>query len=236
MPNKKRLSFDLHVHSNYSYDSHMVFRRMVPYIRLQNLAGLAITDHESFQFHEKERFTGRFQIIKGMETKTEYGDVVGLFLQQRLRSRAFLEVCNEIKEQGGLVMMPHPFRDNNIMKLPSSLLSRLDLVEIYNGRYDAKEPAKDRTRWIKRMAVEHKITLVAASDAHNYHEIGRARISTTEKDLKKALIEGDVRYHLIPQMLFLPIYMRLFGVFRESLRSGQVKFFFFRLREFLDRL
>lgn len=45
----------------------------------------------------------------GSEISTERGEVIGLFLSEEIISRNFLEVIDLIKEQGGIVVLPHPF-------------------------------------------------------------------------------------------------------------------------------
>jgi len=37
------------------------------------------------------------------------GDIIGLFIEKEIKARSAMEVVREIKEQGGLVMLPHPY-------------------------------------------------------------------------------------------------------------------------------
>ena len=45
----------------------------------------------------------------GSEISIKRGEVIGLFISEEIISKNFLEVIDGIKDQSGLVVLPHPF-------------------------------------------------------------------------------------------------------------------------------
>ena len=77
------------------------------------------------------------EVVVGSEIKTDIGDIVGVFLQQEITSRQSDQVILEIKEQGGLVVLPHPYKGHQISALAS--LRHIDAVEVFSGRTSQKQ-------------------------------------------------------------------------------------------------
>ena len=192
------LKFDLHAHSKYSYDSFMSVEKILEMAKKKGLDGIAVTDHntmkggvEALKINEDKDF----QVIVGAEIKTEYGDIVGLFLGEEIRARRFEEVIEEIKSQGGLSVLAHPYRQYNN---PEEIVDRVDLVEAFNAR-SKKEDNKRAYELAKRF----KKSMTGGSDAHLGFEIGRGRTIVNSKvkgELKKGetKIEGEEsNYYLV---------------------------------------
>ena len=109
-PNKE-LCFDFHIHSKFSYDSLLSPKRIVRVAKKRGLDGIAITDHDTIKGAlEASKFNDSIYVIIGSEIRTEKGDVIGLFLNEEITSKYFDEVVDEIKSQGGLVVLPHPYK------------------------------------------------------------------------------------------------------------------------------
>jgi len=142
------------------------------------LSGIALTDHDSFEGipemrSEAERMGLVF--VPGMEITTAYGHVLCLFIQEKVRSKGFLEVVDEVKQQGGIASLAHPFRSSAPKKL-------LDCVEILNGRTSFEKNS---------MAVElvkaKKPSFTAGSDAHWASEIASAFLLADAGDSEELL-------------------------------------------------
>ncbi|MHB9146287.1 MAG: PHP domain-containing protein [Symbiobacteriia bacterium] len=127
------LLLDLHSHSLYSGDSRLLPREMVRLARERGLNGIAVTDHETVQGGLEARAANDdpcFLVIPGVEYATEYGHVVGLFLERELdglpvrRHPAehmrvpFQQVVKAIHAQGGLAVLAHPYQ--NRLTLPDA--------------------------------------------------------------------------------------------------------------------
>jgi len=118
-------------------------------------------------------------LIAGCErTLWDKSHLIGLFLQRNLRSQSVRELIPEIREQGGLVYLPHPFRAySGLLGADSKhseadrqwALEQGDIIEIFNRKCTAEE---------NRLALElldrYPKAFAAGSDAHFAHEIGFA--------------------------------------------------------------
>lgn len=187
--------FDLHIHSEYSYDSISKIDDILKVARKRGLSGIAITDHEEFRGSLEACAKAKrwdLLVIPGMEIETEYGDIIGLFLQQKIMSKTFMNVVSEIKEQGGLVVLPHPFkRTRNIANV---VLHNIDLVEAFNARGESIGNNHCNRRAYD-LAVKMNLPMTAGSDAHFLFEIGRGCISIEKgssiEQVRKKLLDKD---------------------------------------------
>ncbi|RLB88834.1 MAG: hypothetical protein DRH10_06965 [Deltaproteobacteria bacterium] len=179
------MKFDLHIHSKYSYDSFLSPVRIIKVAKKKGLHGVAITDHntikggiEALKINEDEDF----QVIVGAEIRTEYGDIIGLFLEDEITTNKFEEVIEEIKSQGGLSVLAHPYRH---YKFPEEIIDKVDLVEVFNAR--SRKADNERAY---ELAKKFKKPQTAGSDAHLVFEIGRG-ITIVNSEVREELREGN---------------------------------------------
>lgn len=143
-------------------------RKIIEKAKKRGLNIISITDHNTIlgSLETKRVNTDHnFMVIIGVEIKTEYGDLIGLFINKEIHTRKFFEVVREIKSQKGLVILPHPFSKNS--NFPEKCIQYVDLIEVMNARC--------KKIWNKRaqeLAEKYKKPVSAGSDAHNYFEIG----------------------------------------------------------------
>jgi predicted metal-dependent phosphoesterase TrpH len=170
------MKYDLHVHSKYSHDSLLDPSEILKIAIKRGLDGVAIIDHNTIKgglVAEKTNKNPDFEVIVGSEIKTEYGDIIGLFLNEEVKSRKFMEVIEEIKNQGGLTALAHPFRPYEV---PEKIILHLDFIEGFNAR---------SKKWQNQKAYALALTLnkkvIAGSDAHFSFEIGRGRTHTNNR-------------------------------------------------------
>lgn len=162
---------DLHVHSKHSLDSLSLPKSILRTARRRGLDGLAITDHNTISGaieaigHNEDP---DFSIIVGAEISTEVGDIIGLFLNEEIKSRTALEVIDEIRSQGGYVVIPHPGRSPRMTR---QVFERVDFIEGFNSRASVVNESL-----AKELSAVHSLPLVAGSDAHFCSEIGRGRV------------------------------------------------------------
>jgi predicted metal-dependent phosphoesterase TrpH len=127
---------------------------------------ISITDHDSIKGSmEAKKYEREFEIevIIGEERLTDAGDILGLYLTEEIKSRIWIEVLEEIKEQGGISVLPHPFRGHKNIE---NIANKVDLTEIKNSRSTVKD-----NRRATDLAVNFKKPSVIGSDAHVYSEI-----------------------------------------------------------------
>jgi len=208
------MKIDLHVHTEHSFDCRSSVEAVIQQAVETKLDAIAITDHDNmsaygiaFQKSEDKNLT----VIPAMEITAEGGThVIGLFLQDEIVSRNIFDIIDEIHAQGGLVVIPHPFRpgtglifnkdSQNIFSGEdiSKILSRVDLMEAVNYRCRSSEMVKID----KFLGFSPDIPHSAGSDAHFVEEVGKAYVelekvkSNKLDDIKKALLESPriIRY------------------------------------------
>jgi len=185
------MRYDLHIHSKYSLDGLIEPEIIVKTAKNQGLSGIAVTDHHTIRGGlETKKFAPEdLEVIVGSEIGTERGEVIGLFLSEEIISHRLMEVVDEIREQDGLVVLPHPFdqlRGSGIQ--PAKEDAKLaDCVEIFNSRC-LRDSYNEKARIY---AEKHSLHGSAGSDAHFAREIGNASVNISSGNLRKDLLKGN---------------------------------------------
>lgn len=186
-----KIKADLHIHSENSYDSKMSLKKIISIAKKKGIGVIAITDHEKMNLeYINKKFDKNILIIKGQEIDTEFGDIIGLFLEEEIKSKKFSEVIKSIRSQKGIIFLPHPAR-NHI--LTDEVLKEIDIIEGYNAK-----TGKRANEMAKELAKKLNKNYIAGSDAHNYYEIGMGIIELNIKDnnpeeIKNALLNGNYK-------------------------------------------
>jgi predicted metal-dependent phosphoesterase TrpH/glycosyltransferase involved in cell wall biosynthesis len=171
---------DLHLHTSWSHDCSIEVDELLDHAEAEGLEAIAVTDHNVFGGALKavERARGRkLVVIPGEEIKTDgQGEVIGLFLQKEIpRGLTFEETLEAIREQGGLVYVPHPFDRMHAIPEPATLhrhLAEVDVLEVYNARL-LFEAYNDEAL---RFARKYNLTAGAGSDAHVLPGVGTGAV------------------------------------------------------------
>ena len=166
---------DLHMHTDHSHDCSVPVADLIDYAEGQGLGAIAVTDHNVFSGAQEavELARGRqLTVIPGEEVKTEKGEVIGLFLEEKIeRGLPMGDTIAAIREQGGVVYLPHPFdRLHTIPDAPTlhRHLPEIDVFEVYNARL-LFEGFNDEAL---RFARKYNLTMGAGSDAHVLQGVG----------------------------------------------------------------
>lgn len=189
-----RAEFDLHIHSDASFDGRMSAEEIKEKAKAAGLRGVAICDHDVSYGGACEE--DGFIIIPGEEFSTEHGHLLGLFLTSPIKTgMSFEETADAIHSQGGLAVLAHPFERSTDAGRLLPLLPLLDGIEVYNGRAERK--IKDANKRAKKFAEENGKREFAGSDAHLPREIGNGIItvetpSLTLSAVKEALMNNPV--------------------------------------------
>jgi predicted metal-dependent phosphoesterase TrpH len=167
---------DLHMHTSWSHDCAVDPADLIMYAEGIGLGAIAVTDHNVFGGALETAELARDHdliVIPGEEVKTDgQGEVIGLFLKEEIpRGMSFAETVGAIKEQGGLVYLPHPFDRMHSIADPATLqhhLAEIDVFEVYNARL-LFEAYNDEAL---RFARKYNLTMGAGSDAHVLQGVG----------------------------------------------------------------
>jgi predicted metal-dependent phosphoesterase TrpH len=169
------IDVDLHMHTSHSHDCATDPEALVDHCIAQGLGAIAITDHNEIAGAVEAAALGKpITVIVGEEVKTAQGEVIGLFLNERIeRGMSMADTIAEIQRQDGLVLMPHPFDRLHTIPDSSTLLRHLDEIdvfEVYNSRLLFDSFNDDALRF----ASKYNLVQSAGSDAHVLQGIGTA--------------------------------------------------------------
>jgi predicted metal-dependent phosphoesterase TrpH len=196
----ERVRIDLHLHTWGSWDSLSDPERVLARARARGVERIAITDHD--RLHVALEMAARHPeaVIPGEEVRTAEGiDLIGLYLAEEIpRGTPMLETCREIRAQGGIVYLPHPYAagKGGSGRHAEALAPEVDVVEGWNARLRSRR-ANDRA---VELAARHGKPVGAGSDAHTPGEAGNAwvevaRHPNTAAGLLAALRGPGVRVH-----------------------------------------
>ncbi len=178
--NRPWIIADLHMHTSWSFDCAVDPAELVDHAEAEGLGAIAITDHNVFggALETVDAARGRdLVVIPGEEVKSsDQGEVIGLFLEREIpRGLPFADTVAAIREQGGLVYVPHPFDRMHTIPNPATLhrhLADIDVFEVYNARllFDAQNDEA------LRFARKYDLTMGAGSDAHVLQGVGTGAV------------------------------------------------------------
>jgi predicted metal-dependent phosphoesterase TrpH len=179
---------DLHTHSVASPDGSL---RRGDYKRMlgAGLHSIAITDHNRIEFALKMQRELGDDIIVGEEIATTEGELVGLFLNDLIPAGlSARETAKRIKDQQGLVYIPHPFetvRQGVALDTLDSIADLVDIIEVANGRALFQNRGLKASDW----AQKHGTAMAASSDAHGWRGWGKTYSVTTEPPTRTSLVQ-----------------------------------------------
>ncbi len=186
------IDVDLHMHTDHSGDCATPVEVLLAEAKARGLGAIAVTDHNEISgaLEAAEKASG-IKVIVGEEVKTaEQGEVIGLFLQEKIpRGMTLQATIAEIKRQGGLVYVPHPF--DRMHSVPDyrhllDVLDEIDAIEIFNPRIAIPEFNEEAVRF----AAKYRITAGAGSDAHVPQGLGSVRIRMRDFDGAEEFLES----------------------------------------------
>ncbi len=200
------IDVDLHMHTDHSYDCATPVEVLLASAREQGLGAIAVTDHneisgaleaqaQAASFHRSGPHRSgphgsgphppgsNLKVIVGEEVKTAgEGEVIGLFIKERIpQGLSLAETVAEIKRQGGVVYVPHPF--DRMHSVPDyehllEILDDVDAIEVFNPRVAISEFNEEAGRF----AAKYRVAAGAGSDSHVAQGLGSVRIRMRDFD------------------------------------------------------
>ena len=173
------LRMEMHLHTQYSIDSYLKLDTIIKVCQRKGINAIAVTDHGTIEGAERlrekiEKKNANIKVITGEEIFTTKGEIIGLFLKERIPySLSPEETIRRIKEQEGLVYIPHPFIPliaNSLGEELYEFSKKIDIVEVFNARSFFRRSGKRASQF----AQDNGIVTAAGSDAHFASEIGNA--------------------------------------------------------------
>ena len=191
---------DFHVHSNYSGDSINTCEKIIEQAIKNNLGCIAVCDHGNINGSVAlNKMELPCKVIISEEIKTTEGEIIGLFLKETIPNLMSPEdTIKAIREQDGLVCIPHPFDPYRNSAMQEKTLERIhDLIDIVEVRNSRTIPLQKMSR-LTDFAKKYGKLQGAGSDAHVPNEIGRTYVEmpdfTGSDDFLEALSHATVHY------------------------------------------
>jgi len=188
------IDVDLHMHTDHSHDCATPAEVLLARAQAQGLGAIAVTDHNEISGALEASALaqdGGVKVIVGEEIKTAgQGEVIGLFIREKIpRDLSLKETVAEIKRQGGLVYVPHPF--DRIHSVPDyqhllTILDDVDAIEVFNPRVAIGAFNDEAVRF----AAKYRIVAGAGSDSHVAQGLGSVRIRMRDFDGPKEFLQS----------------------------------------------
>lgn len=183
------MRIDLHTHSLASPDGSLKLADYEQALDKDALGVVAITDHDRIDFAvEAQRIFGEERIIIGEEITTLDGEIIGLYLTEKIEAGQTAEqTVAAIRNQGGLVYVPHPFetvRKGLQSETLKQIIEEVDILEVHNGRAIFQNKSLDARMW----AQNYKLAPMASSDAHGTRGWLKTYADVTESPTKETLV------------------------------------------------
>ncbi|HYN92084.1 MAG TPA: PHP domain-containing protein, partial [Thermoleophilaceae bacterium] len=183
---------DLHMHTDHSPDCATPVDTLLDTAKSVGLGAIAITDHNEISgaLEARERADG-IKVIVAEEVKTaDQGEVIGLFIEEKIpRGMTLQETIAEIRRQGGLVYVPHPFDRMHAVPDYEHLLGvveDIDAIEVFNPRVAFSAFNEEAARF----AAKYRIVAGAGSDSHVAQGLGSVKIRMRDFDGAEEFLES----------------------------------------------
>jgi len=185
------LRIDLHVHTTYSEDCWVPLEAVIEAVLESSVDSIAVTDHNELDGALQVAAEAPFPVIAGEEIASQQGEIAGLFLSEWIPpGLSAQDTIDRIKEQGGLVYVPHPLAWDVPtalgLKNLEAIIGRVDILEVFNARILRH---RDNLA-VQEVARQHDIPMAAGSDAHFAREIGRAGVEMDSFDGPAEFLEN----------------------------------------------
>jgi predicted metal-dependent phosphoesterase TrpH len=195
------IEVDLHMHTDHSPDCATPVEVLLETARDRGLGAIAITDHNevsgALEARKIAEQMGDIKVIVAEEVKTaEQGEVIGLFLEEKIpRGMTMAETIAAIREQGGLVYVPHPF--DRFHSVPDyehllDIVEEIDVLEVFNPRVALTAFNEEAERFARK----YRIVPGAGSDSHVAQGLGSVRVRIHDfngpEEFLEAMRDADI--------------------------------------------
>ena len=191
---RPHIDVDLHMHTDHSHDCATPVELLLSTARERGLGAIAVTDHNEISGALRARELAErhgVKVIVAEEVKTAgQGEVIGLFIEEKIpRGMTLEETIAEIKRQGGLVYVPHPF--DRMHSVPDyehllAVVDDVDAIEVFNPRIAIPAYNEEAVRF----AGKYRIPGGAGSDSHVAQGLGSVRIRMRDFDGPEEFLES----------------------------------------------
>lgn len=209
------MKIDFHTHSYYSKDGIFSPETLIKAALKKGLDGIALTDHNTGKGWKEALRTakklnaflvlGEEIIVK--ERGKMLGEILGYFLKEEInaKGKTIEEIVGEIKKQGGISIIAHPFNWRKPIFGLEKYKNLVDGIEVFNARSQTKKGNKSAFD----LAKENNLAITAGSDAHSGFEVGSAYIEVNAnnlEELKEAILKKEVKIFGKESPIFVQVF------------------------------
>ncbi len=195
LADRELIEVDLHMHTDHSTDCATPVDVLLQTARDRGLGAIAITDHNEVSGALEARRIAAgmddIKVIVAEEVKTaEQGEVIGLFLEEKIpKGLTMAETIAAIREQNGLVYVPHPF--DRFHSVPDyehliEIVEEVDILEVFNPRVAVTAFNEEAERFARK----YRIVPGAGSDSHVAQGLGSVRVRIRDFDGPAEFLEA----------------------------------------------
>jgi predicted metal-dependent phosphoesterase TrpH/glycosyltransferase involved in cell wall biosynthesis len=221
---RRAIHVDLHMHTDHSPDCATPVEVLLETAKERGLGAIAITDHNevsgALAARDLARRDGDLKVIVAEEVKTaEQGEVIGLFIEEKIaRGMTMAETIAEIRRQGGLVYVPHPF--DRLHSVPDyehllGIVEDIDILEVFNPRVALTAFNEEA----ERFAAKYRIVPGAGSDSHVAQGLGSVMVRLHDFDGPEEFLEAMRDADIVRKHKNL-IYVQALKFLQTSARPG----------------
>lgn len=212
-----RITF--HVHSQYSPDSILSLKKIEQICLKKGIDVAILADHNNLADRKPvEKFT-KVKIIPGEEINTKEGEVIGIFIEEKTPPGLTPEeTIRQIKGQGGLVVIPHPFDRFRRKVLNQQSLIRnikdIDIIEVFTARNILN---KDNQKALELAKKYGKVKIIG-SDAHLTSELGNTYMEFEPFDSPRDFLEKlkEAKFYTQKASLFVHPLSKIIKVLKRN--------------------
>lgn len=183
---------DCHLHTMWSGDSTTTIDELAKAVEATGIDVLCVTDHHAVDGARRLREALPCRVVVGEEVRSTQGEIIGLFLEERVPfGLTPRETARRIRDQGGVVYIPHPFDPMRRNLVEGALVELVDAglvdaIEVRNAK-TSLESLNDRAA---RFALAHGLAAGAGSDAHVPEAVGAAYVEMDDFDGPAAFLDA----------------------------------------------
>jgi predicted metal-dependent phosphoesterase TrpH len=121
--------------------------------------------------------------LKIKENNKTVGEVIGYFLKQGIdsKNKNVEQIIREIKDQGGLAIIAHPFHWKKRFKSLERYKNLADGIEVFNARSQSRKQNQKSFE----LAKQDNLIMTAGSDCHQHFSVGDAYLESEASTLEE---------------------------------------------------
>jgi predicted metal-dependent phosphoesterase TrpH len=220
-----------HLHSISSYDSFNSINKIISFTKSNELDFVVLTDHDTIKgsqklFLEIKKRNLDIEVPISAEYKTEFGDVIAMFIFEEINFLTWEDFRRSVKMQGGILILPHPFDGHRNLDY---LAEQVDVIEVFNSRSSTYNNFKSLM-----LAKKLNKPMIFSSDSHIPATLGNVLLSY---DSKFSLREAILSNNIFPTVLKRSNYIDFFlSQIKKALYFKDIKLFFYVIYTYFRRI